>query len=102
MYSSWTISSQSSIATGPIGKVIGIMILISWYASLYSILAVAVNRLVAIAKPTYYLLIFSDRNTRLCIGWFACADLTLDLVISLDLLCRRDAGRSLQQHNLEI
>ena len=41
---------------------------VSWYTSLWCVLVVALNRLVAVGMPTFYERLFSQRNTRMAIG----------------------------------
>lgn len=46
-----------------VNKAMGVLVLIFWYAAMYSTLLVTVNRFCSITKPLTYAKIFKKRNT---------------------------------------
>ncbi|KAL6730099.1 hypothetical protein Aduo_001095 [Ancylostoma duodenale] len=61
---------DDSITSSYLGARLGQISNIFWYASLYSLLQIAINRLIAVALPLFYSRAFSNRNLIIFIGGF--------------------------------
>lgn len=60
--------TQSELSVTLPGKKMGQLCIYFWFASLYSTLAISVNRLLAISKPIKYKTIFTNRKTYITVG----------------------------------